>query len=185
MVLGLIAAVTIGASGVWYLAHRGLENTDNAQIDGDVVSVPARIGGVVTRVAFIENRRVKAGELLAELEAAPAQARLAEAEANVFAARAQADAADAAAKAAHAQVDTAKAARDLAVLDLSFMAKGALLSDAQQQAFWALNGIVNREALVMSFNDTFFATGILILAFLPLVLLLGKADKAVKVEASH
>jgi DHA2 family multidrug resistance protein len=66
-----------------------------------------------------------------------------------------------------------------------FMAKGAVLFDAQHQALAALNGIVNREALVMSFNDTFFATGLLILVFLPLVLLLGKADKGVKIEAGH
>jgi len=62
---------------------------------------------------------------------------------------------------------------------------GAVLFDAQHQALAALNGIVNREALVMSFNDTFFATGLLILVFLPLVLLLGKADKGVKIEAGH
>ena len=67
----------------------------------------------------------------------------------------------------------------------AFMAKGALLADAQHQALAALNSIVNREALVMSFNDTFFATGLLIVAFLPLVLLLGKADKGVKLDAGH
>ena len=66
-----------------------------------------------------------------------------------------------------------------------FAAKGAVLFDAQRQALAALNGIVNREALVMAFNDTFWATGVLILAFLPLVLLLGKVDKTVKVEAGH
>src|SRR5450432_3133952 len=71
------------------------------------------------------------------------------------------------------------------ILTAGFMAKGAVLFDAQHQALTALNGIVNREALVMSFNDTFFATGLLILAFLPLVLLLGKADKGVKIEAGH
>ncbi len=67
----------------------------------------------------------------------------------------------------------------------AFMAKGALLIDAQNQALASLNAIVNREALVMSFNDTFFVTGAVILLFLPLVLLLGKADKNVKVEAGH
>ena len=71
------------------------------------------------------------------------------------------------------------------MLTAGFMAKGAVLFDAQHQALAALNGIVNREALVMSFNDTFFATGLLILVFLPLVLLLGKADKGVKIEAGH
>jgi DHA2 family multidrug resistance protein len=67
----------------------------------------------------------------------------------------------------------------------AFMAKGAVLFDAQHQALAALNGIVNREALVMSFNDTFFATGLLIMVFLPLVFLLGKVDKNVKVDAGH
>src|SRR3954466_7188645 len=95
IVLGLIAAAVIAAGGVWYVTHRGLENTDNAQVDGDVVSVPARVGGVVTKIAFTDNQRVKTGDLLAELDPAPAQARLAEADANWLAAQAQADAADA------------------------------------------------------------------------------------------
>jgi DHA2 family multidrug resistance protein len=67
----------------------------------------------------------------------------------------------------------------------AFMAKGALLVDARNQALSSLNGIVNREALVMSFNDTFLATGAVIVLFLPLVLLLGKVDKSVKVDAGH
>ena len=66
-----------------------------------------------------------------------------------------------------------------------FMAKGAVMYDATREALAALNGIVNREAAVMSFNDTFWATGAVIVVFLPLVLLLGKVDKNVKVEAGH
>jgi MFS transporter, DHA2 family, multidrug resistance protein len=73
----------------------------------------------------------------------------------------------------------------LHALSYAFMAKGAVLVDAQNQALSSLNAIVNREALVMSFNDTFFATGAVILLFLPLVLLLGKVDKNVKVDAAQ
>ena len=116
LVIGLIAAVVLGGGGVWYVTHRGLENTDNAQIDGDVVSVPARVGGVVTKIAFTENQRVKTGDLLAELDSAPAQARLAEAEANVFAAQAQADAAD-----ATARVSETNAVGDKSVADASLV----------------------------------------------------------------
>ena len=61
LVLGLIAAAVICGGGFWYVTHHGLEDTDNAQIDGDVISVPSRIGGVVTKIAFTENQRVKAG----------------------------------------------------------------------------------------------------------------------------
>jgi membrane fusion protein (multidrug efflux system) len=116
MILGIVAAVAIGGGGLWYLTHRGLENTDNAQIDGEVVPVPARVGGVVTKIAFSENQRVKAGDLLAELDSAPAQARLAEADANLFAAQAQADAAD-----ANAHVAETTAIGDKSVADASLV----------------------------------------------------------------
>jgi membrane fusion protein (multidrug efflux system) len=116
LVLGLIAAVLLAGGGIWYVTHHGLENTDNAQIDGEVVSVPARAGGVVIKVAFIENQRVKSGDLLAELDPAPAQARLAEAEANLFAAEAQADAAD-----ATAHVAETNAVGDKSVADASLV----------------------------------------------------------------
>lgn len=116
LVLGLVAAVLLAGGGIWYVTHHGLENTDNAQIDGEVVSVPARAGGVVIKVAFIENQRVKSGDLLAELDPAPAQARLAEAEANLFAAEAQADAAD-----ATAHVAETNAVGDKSVADASLV----------------------------------------------------------------
>ena len=89
--LGIVAAA---AGGAWYVAHRGLENTDDAQVDGDVVAVPARIGGVISHVNFTENQKVKAGDLLAELDDTPMRARLAEAEAAVASATATAQALD-------------------------------------------------------------------------------------------
>jgi len=90
-----IAAVAVAAGAAWYITHRGLESTDNAQIDTNIVAVPARTAGTVSRVLFIENQQVHTGDLLAELDDAPAKARLAQAEANLAAATASADAADA------------------------------------------------------------------------------------------
>ncbi|HYQ25706.1 MAG TPA: HlyD family secretion protein [Polyangiaceae bacterium] len=119
LVLGLIAVCVMASGGFWYTTHHGLENTDNAQIDGDVVSVPARVGGVVTKVLFVENQRVKSGEPLAELDSAPAQARLAEAEANVFAAQAQADAADATARVAETNAIGDKSVADASLITAS------------------------------------------------------------------
>ncbi|HWZ88057.1 MAG TPA: HlyD family secretion protein [Polyangiaceae bacterium] len=116
LILGLVAAAVVTGGSLWYVTHHGLENTDNAQIDGDVTSVPARVGGVVTKIAFTENQRVKAGDLLAEIDPAPAQARLAEAEANVLAAQAQADAAD-----ATARVSETNAVGDKSVADASLV----------------------------------------------------------------
>src|SRR3954468_5291036 len=71
-VLGLVAV----AGGGWWIAHRGLESTDDAQIDADVVAVPARLGGTVVSVQFSDNQRVEAGALLVELDSASVQARL-------------------------------------------------------------------------------------------------------------
>jgi membrane fusion protein (multidrug efflux system) len=92
--IGAVAASALGATG-WVLAHRGLESTDDAQTDADVVAVPARTGGTIRRVLFTENQRVKAGDLLVEIDDVPAKARLAQAEASLAAAMASAEAADA------------------------------------------------------------------------------------------
>ena len=91
--LGVLAAAAAGILG-WYVVHAGLEDTDDAQVDADLASVPARIGGVVQKVLVTENQRVKAGDVLAEIDPAQAQARLAEAEAQLAADKAAADATD-------------------------------------------------------------------------------------------
>jgi membrane fusion protein (multidrug efflux system) len=94
-ILMAVALVAATAGGTWYVTHRGLESTDDAQVDGEVVAVPARLGGIITRVNFVENQHVKAGDLLAELDDAQAKAKLAQAEAMLAAALATADASDA------------------------------------------------------------------------------------------
>jgi membrane fusion protein (multidrug efflux system) len=90
-----LAFAGLAAGGGYIWMGRGFESTDDAQIDADIVAVPARIGGTVSRVLFVENQRVGEGALLAEIDAAPAQARLSQADATLAAARAAAVAADA------------------------------------------------------------------------------------------
>jgi DHA2 family multidrug resistance protein len=68
-------------------------------------------------------------------------------------------------------------------LSAGFVAKGALLADAQKHALAVLDGTITREAAVMSFSDTFWATAVLILVFLPLIALLGKPARGVQVTA--
>jgi membrane fusion protein, multidrug efflux system len=92
--LGVLALGVAGVLG-WYVLHAGLESTDDAQVDADVVSVPSLSANVVTKVLFAENQAVKAGDVLVELDDAQARARLLEAEAQVATAKAAADAADA------------------------------------------------------------------------------------------
>jgi membrane fusion protein (multidrug efflux system) len=127
--IGLAAALVVAAATVTYFVHnRGLEKTDNAQIDADVVLVPARIAGTVAKIHFVENQRVKAGDLLAELDDAASKARLAEAEAALNAAAAQAEAADADSQLA---ATNAVSGRSLAAAGLDSASVGAATSTQQ------------------------------------------------------
>jgi membrane fusion protein (multidrug efflux system) len=97
VMLSLLAAFILTGAG-WWVAHRGLEATDDAQLDADVVAVPSRAGGTVVAVHFTDNQRIEAGALLVELDDAQAKAKLAQAEAELLGAKASADAADATAE---------------------------------------------------------------------------------------
>jgi DHA2 family multidrug resistance protein len=64
-----------------------------------------------------------------------------------------------------------------------FAAQG--LSNAHDKALALLDGAVNQQAAIMSFADTFWATALLVVVSLPLVLLLGKAAKGKAAPAAH
>jgi membrane fusion protein (multidrug efflux system) len=67
--LVLVGAILLLTAGVlWWLHARHFENTDDAQIDGHVSGVAARISAVVTAVYVEENQPVKAGQLLVDLD---------------------------------------------------------------------------------------------------------------------
>jgi membrane fusion protein, multidrug efflux system len=112
LILGAVGALLAAGVGGYYITHKGLESTDDAQIDAEVVSVPARTAGVVNKLLFVENQSVKAGEVLAEIDPEPAQARLAQAEANLEAAKASAESADADERVAETNVKSNKTAAE-------------------------------------------------------------------------
>ena len=128
VVLASLLAVGIVASGGGALAHRGLEATDDAQVDAEVVALAPRTSGFVVKVSFEDNERVEAGRLLAELDPEPAKAKLAQAEANLEAARATAVAAETDARLA---VTNAKATNRAASASLSAASAGATASREQ------------------------------------------------------
>jgi membrane fusion protein, multidrug efflux system len=91
LVLGLIALGIV--AGVWhYFSIR--ETTDDAQIDGHIIPISARVGGTVIAVEVNDNQPVKAGTVLVKIDPRDyqvaverAQADLANAEAAAQAAR--------------------------------------------------------------------------------------------------
>jgi len=64
-VLGTV--IIVGALAFW-LYSRGYESTDDAQVDGHLNGITARIDGDVKAVHAEENQSVKAGDVLVELD---------------------------------------------------------------------------------------------------------------------
>jgi membrane fusion protein (multidrug efflux system) len=126
------------AFAVWHVTHRGLETTDNAQVDATIVLVPARTSGTVTHLLFRENQSVKAGDLIAELDDAPAKARLAQADAILASAKASAAAAD-----ADAQITETNAVGNRSVAQASFQTALAGVATSEDQ-------VAERQAQVAS-----------------------------------
>ena len=69
---------------------RSHQSTDNAQIDGHIVPVLAKVGAFVKSVSVNENDRVKSGQLLVQLDDADYVVRLQQAQADLAAAEATA-----------------------------------------------------------------------------------------------
>jgi membrane fusion protein (multidrug efflux system) len=122
------AAVLVGAYyGIahlrWALAH---EETDDAQVEGDISPVLPRISGYVTRVLIKDNQHVEAGQPLIEIDAREPGLRVAAASAALGTARSALDTASAVlanarsatavaeANSAAARIASEKAASDLA-----------------------------------------------------------------------
>jgi membrane fusion protein (multidrug efflux system) len=131
IVLGGIAGAVLLAIGGYALLTHGQENTDDAQIEADVVPLSARVGSTVLNVPVRDNQQVKAGDVLVELDPVDIQARLTQAQAELATAKAQAAAAHAQEQVSNA---TAKGGFHSAQAVLSGSSVGVSSADAQVAA---------------------------------------------------
>ncbi len=93
IIVGLVVAAIVGGLwwGVPHLAYsRSHESTDNAQIDGHIIPVLAKVGGYVTRVLVTDNQHVPEGAVLVQIDSTEIAERLAQANADLAAAAAAA-----------------------------------------------------------------------------------------------
>jgi membrane fusion protein, multidrug efflux system len=125
---GAAAAALALLLGVHLALTRGLESTDDAQVEADVVPVAPRVAGAVIRVAVQDNQQVRKGDLLFELDPADYAARADQAQAEVATAQAQAAAAD-----AQAQVVEAGARGGFAGARAAVNSSAAALQQADAQ----------------------------------------------------
>jgi membrane fusion protein, multidrug efflux system len=86
--LSLVVTAAAIAAGFWVYG-RGKESTDDAQVEGRVMSLSARVPGQVARVLAQDNELVAEGQVLVELDPSDLVARLDAADADLAAARAQ------------------------------------------------------------------------------------------------
>jgi membrane fusion protein (multidrug efflux system) len=93
IVLGLVALAALLGIG-WglkqWLYGRAHESTDNAQVDGHLVPVLAKVSGYVTAVTVNENDHVAADSTLVRIDEREYAVKLAQADADLAAARAAA-----------------------------------------------------------------------------------------------
>jgi membrane fusion protein (multidrug efflux system) len=90
-----VVVIVLIAGGLFYWLHsRGRENTDDAQVDGRITQIAARVGGTVIKVNVDNNLQVNSGFVLVQLDPRDyevaverARAELAYAQANAAAAR--------------------------------------------------------------------------------------------------
>ena len=131
IIVSVVALSVVLYGGREYLYSRSHVETDNAQVDGPLISIASKLQGFVTEVRVIDNQVVKAGDTLLVLDARDLDAKIAQAEAdlNVSLAmagsgkhagqlKAQLDAAVATAAGTEATIASAQAALRKATADL-------------------------------------------------------------------
>jgi membrane fusion protein (multidrug efflux system) len=93
-IAAIVLVVLIAVGGTFWWLSRGHESTDDAQVDGRITQIAARVGGTVIKIGVDNNQPVGAGTVLVQIDPRDyqvalerARADLADAEANAAAAR--------------------------------------------------------------------------------------------------
>jgi len=87
-IVGLLALGGIGWGVKQWSYGRAHESTDDAQVDGHIVPVIAKVGGYVKTVGVIENQRIAEGAPLVTIDDAEYRVKLAQSDADLAAAQA-------------------------------------------------------------------------------------------------
>ena len=75
ILLGVILILAVGIGGYW-LATLGRVSTDDAQVDGHIAPVAAKVYGNVIEVAVDDNQQVKKGDVLVRIDPRDYQAKV-------------------------------------------------------------------------------------------------------------
>ncbi|HEX7436718.1 MAG TPA: biotin/lipoyl-binding protein, partial [Caldimonas sp.] len=117
-ILIVVALLGIGWATKTILYNQGHVSTDNAQVDGTIVPVLAKVGGFVRTLGVDENDHVKLGQPIVLIDSSEYAVRLAQAEAELAAAAYVAGGKVVEGQ-AEAQIESARAAQAKATADLA------------------------------------------------------------------
>jgi membrane fusion protein (multidrug efflux system) len=125
MCVGLVALLAGGYFGWnWWTVGRFMVSTDDAYVQADVTTLVAKASGYVSKINVQDNARVKAGDVLAEIDPVDYELAVTSARDKITAERAtiariesQIPASEAAVQQAQAQLDAAEATRVRAQAD--------------------------------------------------------------------
>jgi membrane fusion protein (multidrug efflux system) len=134
------------ALGGYELRIRGQESTDDAQVEGDVITLSVRVPGLVVAVKAEDNHRVKRGELIAQIDETDYEARLKQAQAELAETRAQAAQAEAQERVVAASAKGGIAAAQASLAGSSFAVRSAHANIASAQASVSLAEAEARRA---------------------------------------
>ena len=135
----LLTGLAVAAVGIYFVhgyITRNVVDTDDAEVDADVVPISTRVGGVVLKMGVADNQKVEAGTVIAQIDDADYRAKVAAAQADLDAATAQAASAD-------AQVDITKSTSGGALASAKAALSGSSASVRSAQA-----GVASAQAQV-------------------------------------
>ncbi|SMC33100.1 HlyD family secretion protein [Novosphingobium sp. B1] len=120
---GLAAGALYGAYALYeyQTVGRYLQDTEDAYVKADGVTISSKLGGYVRRVAVSENQAVEQGMLLVQIDPTDYNTRLAQSTAQVDVARATENAAVAAIQEAQSATGQARAALQASQRDLAYL----------------------------------------------------------------
>ena len=88
VIIGVVLLLVVGAI-FFYWRSTFTEDTDDAQVDGNLYQISSRVSGQVVKVYVDDNQTVQAGQLLAEIDPTDYQVALDQALANLASAQAE------------------------------------------------------------------------------------------------
>jgi len=140
LILAIVGVLVVVAVVMWWHSTYS-EDTDDAQINGHLIQISSRIAGQVVKVNVEENEKVKAGQLIAELDPRDFEVAVENAQAALESAQANAAAAE-----VNVPITSVNAGSSLSSANADVTGAQAGISQAEQQLDAAKARVAQAEA---------------------------------------